>query len=212
MDEHKKKLRRNRCFIVENLLCIDEVLDHSLGEAVLSASAVDEIRCKRERRQQIRFILDVLEKKGADIFEKFCSVLDQTNNEMIASKLRTSSSPTPPFRKDNNDCTVAVSPKRSGKMSDEDREMFQRLHVEFVENMLDVEGVVDNLMEQELIGSAHRSSIFIDNDRRAQVRRLMTFLPKKGSRVLPVLLTAFERTGNDHLFHKIKDYKKHHPN
>lgn len=201
--EHKRRLRTNRPFIVDNLLGVDEVLDHIRCEEVLSESVIDRISQIKEERQKIRLLLDFLDKKTSDKFDKFCSILDKTDNSLIAAKLRNSAD-TSSFPSNHEKVPV----KRFGSMSDEDREIFRKLHVEFVENMSDVESVMDSLISQEVLNRAHRSLIFQHGERRQQVRMLLNILPKKGNIALPALLTAFKTSSNDYLYEQILKTKR----
>ena len=200
--EHEKRLRINRVFIVNNLVGVNEILDHLFNEEVFSKAVVDFISHAKEESEKIRLILDYLHKKSSDNFDKFCSILDKTGNELTAAKLRNSA-----FASSSVD-RVTLPQKGHGLMTDKDRKIFQRLHVKFVEYMLDVESVVDSLMSQELINRHHRSFIFKDSERRQQVRNLMSILPKKGNAALPGLLRALDSSGNDYLHKQVLDYKK----
>lgn len=200
--EHKMRLRTNRPFIVDNLLGVDEVLDHIRSEEVLSESVIDRISPIKEERQKIRLILDFLDKKASDKFEKFCSILDKTDNSLIAAKLRNSDTSSFPSNHEK------VPVRRYGSMSEEDREILRKLHVEFVENMSDVESVMDSLISQEVLNRAHRSLIFQHGERRQQVRILLNILNKKGNIALPALLTAFKASSNDYLYEQILNKKE----
>lgn len=200
--EHKRRLRTNRPFIVDNLLGVDEVLDHIRCEEVLAESVIDRISQIKEERQKIRLLLDFLDKKTRDKFDKFCSILDKTDNSLIAAKLRNSDTSSFPSNHEK------VPVKRFGSMSDEDKEIFRKLHVEFVENMSDVESVMDSLISQEVLNRAHRSLIFQHRERRQQVRVLLNILLKKGNIALPALLTAFKTSSNDYLYEQILNKKE----
>ncbi|XP_022096599.1 caspase-2-like [Acanthaster planci] len=79
MDEtDKMRLRKNRKVLVENITP-KEILDHLIQEGIFTPEICDEIS-RDTRQDQVRKILNELEKKGSNAFGAFCDSLRETRH------------------------------------------------------------------------------------------------------------------------------------
>ncbi|KAK3586316.1 hypothetical protein CHS0354_019976 [Potamilus streckersoni] len=85
MDEaHKEILRKSRVKIVEDLL-IDDILDKLLEKEVFTAMMLEYIMAEKARPDQVRKLIDNLQRRGPDAYDKFILCLREGGHAHLAN-------------------------------------------------------------------------------------------------------------------------------
>lgn len=195
MSSFKEKLLNCRPFIVKNLVSIEDVVDSLISDGVLTASVNEDIKHCSNESNKIRKLLDFLIRKSSSEFDVFYSALNTTGNDHIASKLMS----------DETSPSLPLVNKKKAIMNDNDRDILRKLRVQFVKNMIDVEGIVDILFSEDVIKDEHKNLILRHVERSKQVRNLLDILPKRFNNAMSVFMKALEETDNLVLVKKINE-------
>ena len=73
---HRKILRSARVFLLENL-DIDLIIPHLVSELLLSAADEDGLAAKQTKRDKIKYLLDLLPRKGDKGYSALMKVLEE---------------------------------------------------------------------------------------------------------------------------------------
>ncbi|KAL3316922.1 hypothetical protein Ciccas_004431 [Cichlidogyrus casuarinus] len=86
------------------------------------------------------------------------------------------------------------------------RDILITLHIEFVNDLEDIDGVIDHLFAQKIISADQKETLSSDRlQRNAKARKLMDLIPRRGPRAFEVFKNALEATCNDSLIEMIKE-------
>ena len=85
-EEHRKILRENWVFLMENLTP-DQLLDHLLQGSIISQDMYDEIRSKATRKEQTTHLLFIIQRRGPHAFNNLLIGLRNTEQAFIADQL-----------------------------------------------------------------------------------------------------------------------------
>ncbi|CAI9738021.1 death 3-like isoform X4 [Octopus vulgaris] len=203
MSSSKEKLLNYRPFIVKNLVSIEDVVDTLISDGILTTSVNEDIKSCENEDNKIRKLLDFLVKKDKSEFNMFCSALNSTGNEHIALKLTSDG----PLSKNETAPSLQLVNKKRTIMDDKDKDILRKLRVQFVKNMIDVEGVVDILFSEDVIKDSHKSLILRHLERSKQIRNLLDILPKRFNNTMSIFIKALEETDNIVLINKIKELR-----
>ncbi|XP_014768017.1 uncharacterized protein LOC106867609 [Octopus bimaculoides] len=204
MSSFKEKLLNCRPFIVNNLVSIEDVIDTLISDGVLTTSVNEDIKTCQNDSNKIRKLLDFLVRKGSSEFDVFYSALNSTGNEHIALKLASDETT---LSKNENAQSLQLVSKKKTIMDDKDKDILRKLRVQFVKNMIDVEGVVDILFSEDVIKDSHKSLIVRHLERSKQIRNLLDILPKRFNNSMSIFIKALEETDNIVLVNKIKELR-----
>lgn len=83
---HRETIRLNWVFLSENLETA-ELLDHMLGEFVITHDMYEEVKAERTKKEKISHFLFILQRRGPQAFDKFLDALVATNQAFISEQL-----------------------------------------------------------------------------------------------------------------------------
>lgn len=83
---HRETLRLNWVYLTENL-SMNELLDHMLGQLVITDDMYEEIKVQSTKKEQITHFLLILPRRGPNAFDKFLEALRATSQGFIVDKL-----------------------------------------------------------------------------------------------------------------------------
>ncbi|XP_038064581.1 caspase-2-like [Patiria miniata] len=87
-DSDKRRLRRNRCALVDNIEP-SRILDHLIECEVFTPDMCQDITSKSTTKEQTGKLLNMLEKRGCDAYRLFRNTLLKTDYEHLVEKLDT---------------------------------------------------------------------------------------------------------------------------
>mgnify|MGYP001556572217 CR=1 FL=1 len=77
-DCHRTTLRSNRVYLVQNIHEVLTVLQHLVGDKILTVDMMESILAKPTRSEKVVALLDILPKRGCKAFDRFVWALAQS--------------------------------------------------------------------------------------------------------------------------------------
>ncbi|XP_078697102.1 uncharacterized protein LOC144925075 [Branchiostoma floridae x Branchiostoma belcheri] len=117
--QDKEILRKNRVFLLDNIVSLDRLLSELLAAdmPIVNDIMMDSIQSNRTRERKIGALLDLLPRRGPTAFSTFCAALRRTDQGFIADRLEGTGEMTG-VEKNMETLTVSVPPEEEDDKND----------------------------------------------------------------------------------------------
>lgn len=92
-DADRRVLQVNRTFLVKNIANPDDVANELFSNEIFTEGMKDEVEVEKLKEKKVRKLLDILPRRGPEAFQIFIKVLQDTNNDHVALKMKSGISP-----------------------------------------------------------------------------------------------------------------------